>query len=318
MAGQRFTFYAPQVWTRQRRILMPTASILGTHLCNAFEVARMNDMIAAGLLEVTEPEVAIEIGPTDLLPRLKDNGYDNERVAKRREWVEKKCGTTMPHIGGQSWDFEATRGNIENLIGVGQIPMGVAGPVLVHGKYAKGLFYVPMATTEGVHFVPHDGAPSATSPVVGPMIDTVLLPGHYDVWYVPTAPTCDSSTSPSPCVSVRVLTDVVMTATPVTGPNTTQKVDVEISSLPVTGRVTWNGMDLPATGRGSLDFLAAGAVAGGSHTTVPVASAGPADYRAVLGPANFIVRYLPTAGATIDCHDTTLLSCMPLTTLGCN
>lgn len=57
LAGQRFTFYAPQVWTRQRRILMPTASILGTHLCNAAEVVRMNDMIAAGLLEVTEPEV---------------------------------------------------------------------------------------------------------------------------------------------------------------------------------------------------------------------------------------------------------------------
>ena len=57
MSGQRFTFYAPQVWTRQRKILMPTASILGTHLCNAFEVARMNDMIAAGLLDVTEPQV---------------------------------------------------------------------------------------------------------------------------------------------------------------------------------------------------------------------------------------------------------------------
>ena len=57
MAGQRFTFYAPQVWTRQRKILMPTASILGTHLCNAYEVSRMNDMIAAGLLEVTEPQV---------------------------------------------------------------------------------------------------------------------------------------------------------------------------------------------------------------------------------------------------------------------
>jgi len=55
MAGRRYTFYAPQVWTRQRRILMPTASILGTHLCNAFEVSRMNDMIAAGLLSVTDP-----------------------------------------------------------------------------------------------------------------------------------------------------------------------------------------------------------------------------------------------------------------------
>ena len=106
------------------------------------------------MAKVTEPGLSgscpqIEIGPTDLLPRLKDNGYDNERVGKRREWVEKKSGTTLPHIGGQTWDFEATRGNIENPIGVAQIPMGVAGPVLIHGQNAKGLFYVPMATTEG-------------------------------------------------------------------------------------------------------------------------------------------------------------------------
>jgi acrylyl-CoA reductase (NADPH)/3-hydroxypropionyl-CoA dehydratase/3-hydroxypropionyl-CoA synthetase len=57
LAHRRYTFYAPQVWTRQRRILMPTASILGTHLCNAFEVVRMNEMIDAGLLEVTAPTV---------------------------------------------------------------------------------------------------------------------------------------------------------------------------------------------------------------------------------------------------------------------
>ena len=55
MTGRRYSFYAPQVWTRQRRILMPTAEIRGTHLCNAYEVSRMNDMIAGGLLDVTEP-----------------------------------------------------------------------------------------------------------------------------------------------------------------------------------------------------------------------------------------------------------------------
>jgi acrylyl-CoA reductase (NADPH)/3-hydroxypropionyl-CoA dehydratase/3-hydroxypropionyl-CoA synthetase len=55
MQGRRYTFYAPQVWMRQRRILMPNATIAGTHLCNAYEVARMNDMIAAGQLEVSEP-----------------------------------------------------------------------------------------------------------------------------------------------------------------------------------------------------------------------------------------------------------------------
>jgi acrylyl-CoA reductase (NADPH)/3-hydroxypropionyl-CoA dehydratase/3-hydroxypropionyl-CoA synthetase len=57
MRGHRYSFYAPQVWTRQRRILMPTASILGTHLCNAYEVTRMNEMVDAGLLEVTAPTV---------------------------------------------------------------------------------------------------------------------------------------------------------------------------------------------------------------------------------------------------------------------
>ena len=74
MEGRRYAFYAPQVWTRQRRILMPSASILGTHLCNAFEVTRMNDMVAAGLLEVTEPTVV----PWDQLPAAHQAMWDNK------------------------------------------------------------------------------------------------------------------------------------------------------------------------------------------------------------------------------------------------
>ena len=91
----------------------------------------------------------IEIGPEDLLPRLKDNGYDVERVARRRAWIERKTGAELAHVGSASWDSELMRGNIENPVGVAQIPMGVAGPVLVLGQNARGLFYVPMATTEG-------------------------------------------------------------------------------------------------------------------------------------------------------------------------
>jgi len=95
LVGQRFTFYAPQVWTRQRRILMPTASILGTHLCNAFEVSRMNDMIAAGLLEVTEPQVV----PWDGLPE-----------AHQAMWENRHAGATyvvnhaLPELGLRSRD----------------------------------------------------------------------------------------------------------------------------------------------------------------------------------------------------------------------
>jgi acrylyl-CoA reductase (NADPH) / 3-hydroxypropionyl-CoA dehydratase / 3-hydroxypropionyl-CoA synthetase len=74
MAGRRYAFYAPQVWTRQRRILMPSASILGTHLCNAFEVTRMNDMVAAGLLDVTEPTLV----PWAELPAAHQAMWDNQ------------------------------------------------------------------------------------------------------------------------------------------------------------------------------------------------------------------------------------------------
>lgn len=76
MSGQRFTFYAPQVWTRQRRILMPTASILGTHLCNAHEVTVMNAMIAAGLLDVTEPTMV----PWHGLPEAHQSMWDNRHT----------------------------------------------------------------------------------------------------------------------------------------------------------------------------------------------------------------------------------------------
>ena len=55
LAGQRFSFYAPQVWMRQRRILMPTAEIRGTHLNTAREFTEMQERIAAGMIAVAPP-----------------------------------------------------------------------------------------------------------------------------------------------------------------------------------------------------------------------------------------------------------------------
>jgi hydroxymethylglutaryl-CoA reductase (NADPH) len=104
--------------------------------------------LAAGSANGGNPG-AVELTPSDLLPRLKDQGFDRDRVAQRRAWVEAKTGSPLGHIGGLSFDPELMRGNIENPVGVAQVPLGVAGPVLVHGNYARGMFYVPMATTEG-------------------------------------------------------------------------------------------------------------------------------------------------------------------------
>lgn len=55
LEGRRLSFYAPQVWMRQRRVLMPTAEIRGTHLNTAREFAEMQERIAAGMIDVVAP-----------------------------------------------------------------------------------------------------------------------------------------------------------------------------------------------------------------------------------------------------------------------
>lgn len=46
-------------------------------------------------------------------------------------------------------DPDCYKGNIENFIGFAQIPIGLAGPIFINGKNAKGDFFIPLATTEG-------------------------------------------------------------------------------------------------------------------------------------------------------------------------
>ena len=43
---------------------------------------------------------------------------------------------------------EIYRNNIENYIGTIKVPVGIAGPLAVEGKYAHGIYYLPLATTE--------------------------------------------------------------------------------------------------------------------------------------------------------------------------
>ena len=74
----------------------------------------------------------------------------DEAVRIRREFIERTCGVKLEHVSNYSIDMErASRRNIENPIGVVQIPLGVAGPLRVRGEHADGEYYVPLATSEG-------------------------------------------------------------------------------------------------------------------------------------------------------------------------
>jgi hydroxymethylglutaryl-CoA reductase (NADPH) len=83
------------------------------------------------------------------IPRLADDDYGRAAAGTRMEFVRQATGACPEHIGRYSIDPAALAGNIENFIGAAQVPIGLAGPLLVDGEHARGEFYVPMATTEG-------------------------------------------------------------------------------------------------------------------------------------------------------------------------
>ena len=82
------------------------------------------------------------------IPRSPDD-YSSEIIAERQSFIEENTPARLDHTRQYSFDPEAMSGNIENLFGVAQIPIGIAGPLLIDGEHATGEFFVPMATVEG-------------------------------------------------------------------------------------------------------------------------------------------------------------------------
>ena len=73
-----------------------------------------------------------------------------DAIRVRREFIQEETGANLENVGILSIDVErVVKRNCENMIGVVQVPLGVAGPVLVNGGYATGNYWLPLATTEG-------------------------------------------------------------------------------------------------------------------------------------------------------------------------
>jgi enoyl-CoA hydratase/carnithine racemase/NADPH:quinone reductase-like Zn-dependent oxidoreductase len=56
-AGDRFAFYAPNVWMHQKRVLFPAFAILGSHLSNGHQADEVVRLIDAGALAIHAPAV---------------------------------------------------------------------------------------------------------------------------------------------------------------------------------------------------------------------------------------------------------------------
>ena len=83
------------------------------------------------------------------IPYNKIDNYSNKIIAERQKFVSEQTRADLNHVAKYSFDPNVLPGNIENFVGVAQVPIGLAGPIRVLGEYAQGDFYIPMATTEG-------------------------------------------------------------------------------------------------------------------------------------------------------------------------
>jgi hydroxymethylglutaryl-CoA reductase (NADPH) len=83
------------------------------------------------------------------IPYDKEEDHNQRMAEVRQSFLAEYTGKQLQHVNRHSFDPATTRGNIENFIGVAQIPIGLAGPLLVNGEHAQGEFLIPLATTEG-------------------------------------------------------------------------------------------------------------------------------------------------------------------------
>ena len=84
------------------------------------------------------------------IPRRPDtDDYTREAADERAAFARERTGASLDHVSSYSFDPAVLPGNVENFVGVAQVPIGLAGPLLVNGEHANGEFLVPLATAEG-------------------------------------------------------------------------------------------------------------------------------------------------------------------------
>ena len=83
------------------------------------------------------------------IPRSTEDDYTEAAIQARQHFAEEYTKQEFKHLKSYSFDPHQVQGNCESFVGVAQVPIGLAGPLLVNGEHAQGEFLIPLATTEG-------------------------------------------------------------------------------------------------------------------------------------------------------------------------
>ena len=64
------------------------------------------------------------------IPRNRDDNYTPDVIRERQQFVKDHTNSSLEHVSAMSFDPSVLAGNIENPLGVAQIPIGLAGPLV--------------------------------------------------------------------------------------------------------------------------------------------------------------------------------------------
>lgn len=118
---------------------------LGTH-----EISLSLTLETYGEVTFTVTDAIVERQEERLrVPYDKGNNFSPGIIARRHQFIEEFTGAKVHHIKNYSFDPQIAGRNIENFIGVAQVPIGLAGPLKINGEHARGEFIIPLATSEG-------------------------------------------------------------------------------------------------------------------------------------------------------------------------
>ncbi|MBT2231580.1 phosphotransferase [Nonomuraea sp. NEAU-A123] len=83
-------------------------------------------------------------------PSLPGRGQYTEQARQDLlAWLRTTTNASLRSLEQSTIDPRSLPGNLENFVGVVDIPVGLAGPMLFTGRHAQGMVTAPLATTEG-------------------------------------------------------------------------------------------------------------------------------------------------------------------------